>query len=305
MYIRVNTSDNFYDGMPMSSPMQGYMHDIKATRVSLVRNPANKKKFLITKTEESNTMDEIIQIITDTKGDNEEAFVEALKAAKGKSLDDKAVDAALAIYRTLNGFRDSLDEADLRFIAKSLGYVVSGETDGADEDEAVEDEEVEKTEDLESVENGEGPADETDEVEKTEEEDAGKTDVQKFDALQAEIDALKSDKRKDEIESMVKGILHPGKTNEEIVDMLVNIDKAGGDIDVVVETLTASSTIVKASIFDEFGSEGNGEAANAYEAMKSAAQAIADEEGINVTQAMAKLHKVRPELVNAYEDEVR
>lgn len=239
-------------------------------------------------------MDAIIKIITDTQGDNEEAFVEALKATKEKSLDDKAVDAALAIYRTLNGFRDSLGEEDLSFIAKSLGYGVSDETDGADGDKVKKDEKIVKTEEEESVENGEGSASDT----------ADKTDVQKFDALQAEIDALKTDKRRDELEDMVKGILHPGKTNEEIVDMLVDIDKAGGDVAVLVDTLTASSTIVKATIFDEFGSEGNGEAANAYEAMKAAADVIATEEKIRPDQAMAKLHLTRPELVKAYEDEV-
>lgn len=236
-------------------------------------------------------MDEIIQIITDTQGNDEEAFIEALKAAKEKSLDDKAVDAALAIYRTLNAFRDSLDEADLGVIVKSLGYKVSEETeDVTDEDKTKADEEIVKAEE-ESVENGEGSV-----------EDEGNSAVNDvLDGLRDEVNALKSDKRRAEFAEQVAD-LRIGKTVEEMVDMLMTIDKAKGDTEVMLGIFKTASNIAKAGIFDEFGSEGTGEAGDAYQTMKTAADALAKEEKITPTQGMAKLHLTRPELVQAYRD---
>ena len=279
----------------MTSPIEGYMHDIKATRVSLVKRPANGCEFLITK-KESNTMDEIIQIITDTEANDETELVAAFKA-NGK--DDKAVEAALAIYRTLNAFRDSLDESDLDAITKSLGY----ETDSP-ESEVVEevddvvvtaDEEIVKAEE-ESVDNGEVP------VEGDVQVDSAVDGV--LNALREEVNALKADKRKAELEVMLAGV-KVGKSTEELVDMLMTIDNAGGDVSIMVDTLKSVSSIAKAGLFEELGSDGTGAAGDAYHAMKSAAEALAVEDGTGYAQALAKLHEVRPELIEAYTNEVK
>ncbi len=264
------------------------MHDIRPTRVSLVKSPANKRKFLITKSEESKTMDDIIKIITDAEGNDESSLVEALKAQKK---DDNSVQAALAVYRTLNAFRDSLDESDLDIITKSLGY----ESDPSGSDGAPSGDDVNKS-DAGSVEvvntlvdNGGETADAVNDA---------------LDTLRQEVEVLKSDKRRAEFTELLADV-QVGKPTEELVDALMTIDKAGGDISQTVEILKTASNIAKQSLFDEFGSEGSGiQAANAYEAMKSAANEIASSEDIEYEEALSKLHKTRPELVTAYEEEI-
>lgn len=262
------------------------MHNIRATRVSLVKNPANRLKFLVTKAEEFNTMDDIIKIITDSEADDESTLVEALKA-QGK--DDNAVDAALAVYRVLNGFRDSLDESDLGVITKSLGYKAPEGEKKPDGDKVKPAAGIAKAEG-ESVENGEG----TDEIKAV-------NDVLK--SLRDEVDVLKSDKTRAQFTETLADV-NVGKTTEELVDMLMTIDKAGGDVKVMIETLKTASNIAKQNLFEEIGSDGTGDAGDAWTAMKSAADVIAKEEKVSPEVALASLHKTHPELVQAYQDEV-
>jgi len=287
------------------SPEKGYMFAIRPTRVSLVKRPANRRKFLVTKSEEELVMDEIIQIITKTEAENEEALVAALET-EGK--DAGTIQAALSVYRTLSAFRDSLSDDDFSNIAKALEVKSVEDIEAeAGEDNIVAAEEVEKEESEEEV------ADEAaDEVEKADEEvEATEEEVEKSEAdsetqedsriteLEAEIRALKADNRQKELRNMVAG-LTVGKSEDELFGILKSTDDAGGDVDGLVESWRTASEVVKSAL-EELGTEAPGEInKSGADALENEARRIAKDKGISV----AKAYKLIPdELVQKYYSE--
>ena len=287
------------------SPEKGFMFAIRPTRVSLVKRPANRRKFLVTKSEEELVMDEIIQIITKTEAENEEALVEALKA---EDKDAGTIQAALSVYRTLSAFRDSLSDEDFSNIAKAL-EVKSVEDIEADagEDNIVPAEEVEKEESEEEV------ADEVvDTVEKADEGvETAEVEVETSDAdsetqedsriseLEKEIVALKAGNREKELRGMVAG-LTVGKSEDELFQILKSTDSAGGDVEGLVESWRTASEVVKSAL-EELGTEAPGEVnKSGGDALDIEARKIAKDQGISV----AKAYKLIPnELVQKYYDE--
>ena len=276
----------------MSSPAEGYMFEIRPTRVSLVRRPANKRKFLVTKSEESNVMDEIIQIITETEASNEEALVETLKS-QGK--DDGTVQAALALARTLSAFSDSISTDELTELVKAIGLV---------NDETEEETAEEVTEETVTEEAQEEVTDEAVEADKAEEvadeaEEVEESDTSELDELRKRVAELESDNRKAELSGMVDG-LQVGKTTDELADVLKAVDDAGGDVEQVVSVFRAADQAIKQS-FGEIGSDLPGELnTDAHAAIEKAAREIMKSEKIGYAQAYARVNEVHPELVAEY-----
>lgn len=284
------------------SPEKGYMFAIRPTRVSLVKRPANRREFLVTKSEEELVMDEIIQIIKNTEAENEEVFVEALKS-EGK--DAGTIQAALSVYRTLSAFRDSLTDTDFSNIAKAL------------EVKSVEDIEAEAGEEhivpVEKEESKEEVADEVaDEVEKAEKKaEATEEEVEKGDAasetqddsriseLEKEITALKTGNRDKELREMVTG-LTVGKSEDELLEILKSTDSAGGDVDGLVESWRTASEVVKSAL-EELGTEAPGEInKSGADALENEARRIAKDKGVSVAKAYTLIPE---ELVQKYYDE--
>lgn len=82
------------------------MSRIRTHEVSLVRRGANRKKFAVTKSENSITMNPAIQAVLDTPAEGEDEFVATLKS-EGVT-DEKAVAARVAHFRLTNGLSDLL-----------------------------------------------------------------------------------------------------------------------------------------------------------------------------------------------------
>ena len=273
------------------SPEKGYMFDIRPSRVSLVKRPANRREFLVTKSEEELVMDEIIQIIKGTKAENEETLIEALKS-EGK--DEGTIQAALSVYRTLSAFRDSLSETDFNSIAKALE--VKTVEDLATEENIVKDDEeevVEKTEEetvdetTETVEKTEEEVEDTEEVvEKSDDESTPQDD--KIAELEKTILALTTKHRDDELRAMVTG-LHVGKSEDELFDILKSQDEAGADIGQVVGSWQSASTVVDSAL-TEIGSELPGVLnKTGGDALDVEAARIASEKNISTAAAYAQL----------------
>ena len=247
----------------MTSPLKGFMFDVMPTRVSLVKRPANKRSFLVTKSQEETEMDfaEIIQIISKTEASDEDALVEALRSAEK---DEGTIHAAVSIYRTMSAFADSLSYDDLAAIGKSLEITpvdeiveeVVEEVEKADDtaeeevtEEAVVEEVVEKTEEI---------VEEVVETEVVEEEVSKSEDDERITALQAEIASLREDKTRRDLLKMVEG-LRVGKTEDELVEVLLNKDAA--DVEAIVDTWKTASIAVESAL-TEIGSDMPGVVSN-------------------------------------------
>lgn len=279
----------------MSSPFEGYMFEIRPTRVSLVKRPANKRKFLVTKSEESIVMDEIIQVITETEASNEEALVETLKS-QGK--DDGTVQAALALARTLSAFSDSISEEELAGLVKTIG-IVKDEEEVATDTEATEVVEETAEEALEEVEAEPVEAEKAEEAVADEAEEVEKSEDSELEELRKKVAELEQANRKAELSDMVDG-LKVGKAQDELVDILKAVDDAGGNVEQVVDVLRSADQIVRQG-FGEIGSDLPGDSGtDAWQAIEKAARTIMKSDSVDYSHAMDMVHERHPELVAEY-----
>lgn len=271
----------------MSSPIEGYMFEIRPTRVSLVKRPANRRKFLVTKSEERIVMDEIIQIITETEASNEEALVETLKS-QGK--DDGTIQAVLALARTVSAFSDSISEEDFSTLMKSVGLVKEAEEEETAE-EAVEEVAEEAVVEEAEAEKAEEVADVVEEVEKSESPELVE--------LRNKVAELEANSRREELSRMVDG-LRVGKTQDELVEVLKAVDDAGGNVESVVEVFRAADNMLKYGL-GEIGSDLPGEVnKDAFAKIEDAARQIMKSDGVGYSKAMALVNERQPELIKQY-----
>lgn len=286
----------------MSSPEKGYMFDIRPKRVSLVKRPANRRRFLVTKSEEELVMDEIIQIITKTEAENEEVLVESLKS-EGK--DEGTIQAALSVYRTLSAFRDSLSDNDFGAIAKALEVKTEAdiEAEAGEENIVKDEEEVEKTEEEDADDAAESVEKTEEEVETTEEEvTKDESDSESNDELaelKKEIALLKASTREKELRAMISGV-RIGKSEDELYDILKAQDEKGADISQIVDSWKVASTAVESAL-TEIGSDLPGVLnKDGGDRLTAEAERIASEKGISVAEAWKH---VPTDLVRQYYDE--
>lgn len=270
----------------MSSPMQGFMSEIRPSRVSLVKRPANKREYLLIKSEEM-TMDEIFRIISETEADNESALVEALKAAEK---DEKTIEAALAIARVFDAYSEDITKADFDIIQKSLGF------------------EVEKT------------VEETEEITKSDLEALPEAVRAKVEKLQSEAESTneriaeieKALSEKDEAEVLaswkekVADLDNVAKSADELAAIAKGVANSSGDeaAEAFIEALRSANS-TKSEDFEEDGSSAPGDEGNedAYELAKAKAQQIVDAEGVSFYKAMTLVAERNPELANRYSKE--
>lgn len=113
-----------------------HLHDLEAAEVSLVPKGANKRKFLIFKSREGNSMDkELVEMIR--KGDPkavkrvEKVLKDycdmAEKSEEGGMMDDRAMAALKAAARILTPFKDKLPGDLVGKVMNAAGMQMSGE----------------------------------------------------------------------------------------------------------------------------------------------------------------------------------
>jgi hypothetical protein len=105
---------------PVSKQEIKRMSNIVTHEVSLVRRAANKKRFAVTKSDRSNTMDPMIEAVASTVAEGEEQFIATMKA-KG-IVDAKKLAALVANYRITKNFSDLVTEEELEEVQKAAGY---------------------------------------------------------------------------------------------------------------------------------------------------------------------------------------
>lgn len=281
----------------MTSPAEGFMFNIKPTRVSLVGRPANKRKFLLTKSEEElETMDEVLQIIKEAKADGEDKLIEAMKAS-GK--DTGTIDAAVGVYRLLSAFRDSMTEDDLTAMAGALKFEKQENVDDEEAKKAAEEAETKAAEEeaKQAAEEAEAKrAAEEAEAAKVADEANKNTEVE---ALKTRIAELERNTRRAELAAMVRDF-KIGKTQDELVSTLEAVEKSGGDIEPVLETFRAAHNVIEQGL-GEIGSDLPSDLnRDIYTKMEAAVERIMKEEQVTKTKAWELLDQREPALVAEY-----
>jgi hypothetical protein len=257
------------------------MSEIRPSRVSLVKRPANKREFLLIKSEDE--MDEIFRIISETEADCEATLVEALKAAEK---DEKTIEAALAIARVFDAYSEDITKADFDVIQKSLGFEV---------EKAEETEEITKS-DLDAL-----PETVRAKVEKLQ------SDAEAASSRMSEIEKALSEKAEAERlaswKERVSGLDNVAKSADELAQIVKDVADTSGDeaAEAVIEALRSANS-TKSEDFVEDGSSAPGDEGNedAYELAKAKAKAIVDAEGVSFYKAMQMVTERNPELANRY-----
>ncbi|RJQ04429.1 MAG: hypothetical protein C4551_10775 [Bacillota bacterium] len=97
------------------------LRDLEAVEVSLVPRAANKRRFLVMKseTEVDHPLEKVLKAILETDLEDEAKVDEVLKAAK---LSDKGQNAVKGALRLLNAYKDELPKDILKTLAGLAGY---------------------------------------------------------------------------------------------------------------------------------------------------------------------------------------
>jgi len=277
------------------------MFDVRPKRVSLVKRPANKREFLVTKHQEDSPMDEVIQVITETQAENEESLVEALKSA---DKDAGTTQAAVAVSRILAAFRDSFTESDLDEIAKSLSFkTVEDEVSTEKEEEEVEEEVAEEEVVEEAPADAEPVAVEAvkDEAEEVVEEPVKEVN-EDLETLKAEVEELKQERALAKYREMVSD-LSLTRTPHEIAPILKAVAESAGEeaLEETLEMLRAASNVAKIA-FEEVGSAAPGRVynADAWGRIDEEAKSIMKSEGVAYHKAVELVVDRNPELGREY-----
>ncbi len=273
----------------MSSPMPGFMFDMETEEVSMVKRPANKRRFLLTKHNGANiTMDELFRIVMETEAANEDALVEALKS---RGVSQKGVEAVRGILRLASAYAEELDPDTFKTIGKSLGYAF-------DETESKEKPVIEKTE-LKDL-----PVETRGKIEallKSREDDR-----QAIETLTKRLDEAEDAKVLATFVEKCREFVHLNATAEELGKLVKSTHDVNAEgAEKLLETLRAANAVAgNAALFGEKGS-GATATGTTIDEVEKATKALALEKGISVGEARDEVLKGNKELALRYLAEVR
>lgn len=272
----------------MTSPMKGFMSNIRAFEVSLVKRPANERDFLLTKHNgENSNMDELIQIVQETEAENEEQLVEALKS---RGLSDKTIEAVKSIVRLASAYAEDIDVDTFKAVGETLGF--SFDSTKANNEPVISKSELkdlppETQEKIKSL------------VEKSEE------DRQSIDELRTRLD-------KSEDDAVLKGYVDTCRefknlpqSAEDLGAMVKSLADADGDAKALLETLRSTDEVAQnADLLGEIGSN-RALSGDAIDQVEKLASELAQKDNIDMGRARDKVLRGNKELAGRYLSEQR
>jgi hypothetical protein len=273
--------------MAMTSPAQGFLSEIKPYEVSLVKWPANRREFLLTKNEDK-SMDELLRIVEEIEAKNEEGLIESLTEAKAS---EKTIEIAKTVARLISAHSEDFDSTEYEMIGKSLGFF-------EDETEEIE---ITKSE-LEKL-----PARLRVKVEKL--QDDLNANVTVTSELVERLDKKEEDERRQSFIEKVEGI-ELGIKAEKLADLVQYVaDKDDAAADELVTALKSASALAeKSEAFKEVGSsaEGDDVTDDPYEKIRQIALSKVEADStLTMPKALESAMKENPELKKAYVDQAR
>lgn len=281
-------------GIKKFSASEGYLYDADPLEVSLVKRPANKREYLLTKTRKTRDMDELLKAIKSVEADNEAELEKALEG-----LSDDAVAAAKAIARIQHAYSE---EVDSEVLAKALGIELEKATEvepSADDKDVLSKSELEAMDPalrskVESV---------LEKSQKLEERVDGVTET---------LAKAAEERKTAEIRKQVDGFTHLGAEIDDITSIVKSVSDHAGDeaAEKVVEMLKSANEVASKGADDLYttkgsGGHGGGSASSAVEAYdeieKRAREAVRKSDGdLTLSQAMRQVMDEDADLARAY-----
>lgn len=276
------------------------LSDLEAVEVSLVPRAANKKKFLLLKSEGGNEMDEILKALIEAELDDEQNVDKVLKAGK---VSDKAANAVKGALKLLNAFKDELPKDIMNTLASLGGYGYAAPTQmakqtcgtgGAGGYKPMKKEDGSL--DLEGVPEDMKP---TITALWKDREDM----VKKSEILEAMIKKQEDDKLTEKYVQVAKSfkglVIKPEEFGIVLKEIAINSPKS---IDKIEEVLkSADQAIVEGGIFKEIGSSAGGSGgAKAMDKIEQKAVEIMKSEKISKAEAITKALEIDPSLYSEY-----
>jgi len=273
------------------------LKNLEAIEVSLVSKAANKKKFVILKSESKgvNQMDEILKAIVEAELENEQEVDKILKA---KKVSDKAMAAVKGALKVLNAFKDELPNDVMTTLAGLAGYGYAAPEEMAKQKAGYKEykpmKKADGSLDLDGV---------PEEVKPLlislwkENEDI----VKKSNVLEAMIQKQEEDRLTEKYVQVAKQFKNFSVNPEELGVVLKEIAKKAPDIITKVEEVlkSADAALSKAGLFKEIGSAA-GNAPKAMDKIEQKANEIMKTEKITKAAAITKTLEDNPELYNEY-----
>lgn len=271
------------------------LKDLEAIEVSLVPKAANKKKFLLLKSEGGFQVDEILKALVETELEDEKKIDTILKQMK---LTDRATAAVKGAMKLLNAFRDELPEDLMKTLAGLAGYEFKPEeiemkkACGSDGYKPLKKEDGSLN--LDNVPNDVKPMlialwKENEEM------------VKKADSLEAMIKKQEDEKLTEKYVGVAKSYqgfsMNPEEFGLVLKEIAVN---APNTIEKIEEVLkSADMAITNGNLFKEIGSSASG-SINAMDKIEKRADEIMKSEKITKAEAITKALENDPELYSEY-----
>jgi hypothetical protein len=275
---------------------------VNTGELSLVPNGANDKRFAMRK-ENLMKFNETMKSVLETEAEGEADLIAAMEKA-GVSEDDQA--AAVAQYRMANGFSDVVSKETFALIAKAAGLEVEkAEHPDDDDDEEGKPKKPKKPFPGAAAQFGK----EAEVIRKEFEEKLAKSD-ERNEKLQKEVaDIKRTTLRKELVVECEKDFAHvPGKSFEEMADMLLKAREVGEDFekDLREQWKATAETVRKSALFETAGVTQRGGGAGSAEVQldKLAKEHQKDSsEKITFAKAYDEVIQDHPELYKQYLNE--
>jgi len=268
------------------------LKNLEVLEVSLVDRPANRRRFLLTKSERDSAVEELIALCLESDLENESEIDEVLKDAP-----EQTREALKGALRLVNAHREDVSTEILKSLLVKSGFVV----------ETVE-EDVDKKDDTDAILKDDGTVD----LQKVPEhlrpmiESLWKdrnTATEEAETLKVEIAKREEVAEMREYLSKAEGFSLPTE-DERFAEVLRTISKTmPDDVEFLDELFTKMSKLVETSeILREAGTTGSDDVRSAYErAEQMAADMVEESEGaITKEAAMDEVFKANRELAKEY-----
>jgi hypothetical protein len=272
--------------------------NLETFEVSLVPKAANKRKFLILKSDEGGTdqmnYDEILKSVLETDLENEPEVDKVMKQAK---LSDKATAACKSVLKTLSAYKDEMPKNVMKMLADLSGYGYATPYEYGDKKKKSL-AKADGTLDLDGVPEDIKPALES--LWKEHEDTAKKAQE-----LEAQIKKAENEKVTKEYIEKAATYKNLAIKADEFGPVLKAIALANPDEYAKVEAVLKAADVAlsKGGLFAEIGSAGGGEPATAWGKIEKSAEAMATKDKITKAAAVSKIIEENPNLYDEYLNE--
>jgi hypothetical protein len=271
------------------------LQELEVIEVSLVDLPANKRKFLLTKSDGGNPVDEMLALILETDMENEGDFDQALAEL---NLDEKTQQALKGAFKLLNAHRENLNPDIVKSLLTKAGFVEPAE-DGDTKPTGVLMKE-DGTLNLDDV-----PEHLRDSIQALWE--GQKTAEQMKDELETTLKAERDAKRKKEFLQKAEGIKVPVKT-DDLAEMLMKVEETLPDLYPQLETLLTQvgKLLEDSPALEELGDGRGAEGASAYDrAVSKARKLMESDASLSLPIAIDTVFKADRALAEEHRNETR